>query len=123
MMGRFSCVGKEIRGTVATNPRSVERFRPLMPLYYMVLHIARVAGPPAARRLTMALLMAFTLVVGAPASRGWTAAHTSPALPERAQQTTARGDQGDLSLLPELSAGFEGITRAGHWMTVRAVVA
>lgn len=89
----------------------------------MALHIARVAGRLTRRQLALALLAALTLAVAAPASPGWTSPPAPASGQERQQQTSGRGDQGDLAMLPELSAGFEGISKAGHWLTVRAVVA
>src|SRR5438128_1600697 len=116
MMRRISCAGKEIQGTVATSPGGVERFRCFMPLHCMAPYNARATGWPAARRLGVALLVALTLTMAAPAYRG----ETSPPNPLRGanigfadiisgaergnQQATGRGDQGDLSFLPELSA-------------------
>jgi hypothetical protein len=92
----------------------------------MALHIARAARPLAGHRLAVALLVALpfalSLAAAAPASQGW--ASSSAGAPVRLQQLpSGRNDQGDVSFLPELSAGFEGISKAGHWLTVRAVVA
>jgi hypothetical protein len=44
-------------------------------------------------------------------------------LHQRAGGLYQQPDRGDPSFLPEASAGFDGLTRAGRWINVRAVVA
>jgi hypothetical protein len=85
----------------------------------MVQQTVRTVGQHAdrfaMRRLGRVLLPALMLLIAL------TSVPTSAAT--AVQQQPARGDQGDVRYLPELTAGFDGITKAGRWMTVRAVVA
>ncbi|MCC7372213.1 MAG: hypothetical protein IT306_27610 [Chloroflexi bacterium] len=90
----------------------------------MVLNRVRALARLAGRRAGLALVLTLLATLALPARTGVAALVLPAVAGERGQQqTTQRGDQGDPAFLPELSAGFEGISKAGRWLTVRAVVA
>ncbi|MGE3268629.1 MAG: hypothetical protein AB7P40_07780 [Chloroflexota bacterium] len=70
----------------------------------------------------MVLFVALALSIAVPTPSHAAAQQEHPPQ-ETVRQDLGRTDEGDLSYLPELSAGFDGLAKAGRWLTVRAVVA
>jgi hypothetical protein len=87
---------------------------------------SRIVSPPAssaARVLAVGVLVLLVALLG-PAA---TSATPAPAFaqPERGPSTAVyqQAEQAAATFLPDVSAGFDGITRIGRWVSVRAVVA
>lgn len=100
MMGRFSCVSKEIQVQSAGVARRLwdgGRYGLLALLLVMMPGLAPIARA---------------------ASTGGTDTVHQPTRPGGPQD-----DQGDPSFLPEAWAGFDGLSKPGRWLTIRAIAA
>src|SRR4051794_27013256 len=96
MMGGFSCAGKEIQVQSAGVARRLWR-----------------GGRCGLMTLLLVMLLGPAMALAA----------RVPAGPAEVRQTTPdKSSQGDPTFLPAASAGFDGLTKAGRWLSIRAVV-
>jgi hypothetical protein len=77
----------------------------------------QVQSAGVARRLWRGSRIGWTALLMLAALSPWPVL-AAPVLPPSYQ----RADQGDPSFLPDVSAGLDGLTRAGRWLSVRAIV-